>query len=146
MVPSMLSAGEAMNVVPAEGELTIDVRARSEASFPRVLEHIARSSETAELEVELLRSWPGMNTRASSTELLEAASARLGRPVTGVGRGGASDASHFAATIPITIDGLGPRGGHAHSPHEYVYGPSLGERAEVAIAIVETLLARETAP
>ena len=31
-------------------------------------------------------------------------------------RGGASDASHFAPSIPLTVDGLGPRGGGAHAP------------------------------
>ncbi len=141
VVPSMVRAGEAMNVVPAEGELTIDVRAHSEASFGRVLEHISQSTDTATLEVELQRSWPGMNSRVATAGLLEAASARLGRSIVGVARGGASDASHFAATIPLTLDGLGPRGGHAHSPEEFVHGPSLRERALVAMAILETLLA-----
>ena len=84
----------------------------------------------ARLEVELVRSWPAMDTRAASTRVLETASARLGREIAGVARGGASDASHFASAIPVTIDGLGPRGGHAHSPEEYVYGPSLRERAQ----------------
>jgi glutamate carboxypeptidase len=140
VVPSMLRAGEAMNVVPGAGELTVDVRARSETSFERVVEHISRSSNTAKLEVELLRSWPGMDSREATARLLENASARLGRRILGVSRGGASDASHFAATIPLTVDGLGPRGGHAHSPEEFVHGPSLRERAEVAMAMLEELL------
>jgi glutamate carboxypeptidase len=143
VVPSMVRAGEAMNVVPAEGKLTIDVRAHSEASFARVLEHISKSTDTATLEVELQRSWPGMNSRIATSALLDAASARLGHSIVGVARGGASDASHFAATIPLTLDGLGPRGGHAHSPEEFVHGPSLHERALVAIAILETLLASD---
>jgi glutamate carboxypeptidase len=50
-------------------------------------------------------------------------------------RGGASDASHYAPFIPITIDGLGPRGGGAHTPQEFVLAPSLRERAEVALAV-----------
>jgi glutamate carboxypeptidase len=61
--------------------------------------------------------------------------------VEGVTRGGASDASHFAASIPITIDGLGPRGGAAHNPEEYVIPESLRTRAEVALAIADALLA-----
>ncbi len=145
VVPSMISAGEAMNVVPGAGQLTVDVRARSAESFGAVLEHISASSTTAALEVELLRSWPGMDSREQTAALLEAASARLGREIVGVARGGASDASHFAAAIPLTIDGLGPRGGHAHSPEEYVHGPSLRQRTEVAMAILETLLSGESA-
>ena len=64
----------------------------------------------------------------------------LGRPVRGVSRGGASDASHFAAAIPVTIDGLGPRGGRAHNPGEFVYADSLAPRAEVALAVLDAVL------
>ncbi|MGH2783114.1 MAG: M20/M25/M40 family metallo-hydrolase, partial [Thermoleophilaceae bacterium] len=55
-------------------------------------------------------------------------------------RGGASDASHVATAIPLTIDGLGPRGGGAHAPHEWVSAESLRIRAEVALALVGALL------
>ena len=141
VVPSRIRSGEAINVVPAQGELMIDVRADSDASFARVIEVVSRAASAARVEVELVRSWPAMDTRTETRALLEAASARVGREIVGVDRGGASDASHFAAAIPLTVDGLGPRGGHAHSPEEYVHGPSLLERTEVAIAIAETLLA-----
>jgi glutamate carboxypeptidase len=126
-------------VVPAEGQLTVDVRARDDSAFARVLDAIPRAYNGARLDVELLRSWPGMDSRAATAVLLEAASARLGRQIVGVARGGASDASHFAASIPLTIDGLGPRGGHAHSPEEYILRSSLRERLQVAIAICEAL-------
>lgn len=145
VVPSRIRAGGAINVVPAEGELMIDVRADSDSSFARVSDTVRDTVHDTDagvrLEVELVRSWPGMDTRAASAPPLEAASARLGREIAGVARGGASDASHFASAIPVTIDGLGPRGGHAHSPEEYVYGPSLRERAELALALAEALLA-----
>ena len=81
-----------------------------------------------------------MDSGSATAAALERAGERLGRPITGVSRGGASDASHFAATIPLTIDGLGPRGGGAHTPEEFVLAPSLRERAEVALAVaVEAL-------
>jgi glutamate carboxypeptidase len=144
VVPSRIRSGEAINVVPAEGQLIIDARARHESSFASVIDAVPSASHGARLEVELLRSWPGMDSRAATAPLLEAAGAALGRPIVGVGRGGASDASHFAATIPLTIDGLGPRGGHAHSPEEFVHGPSLRERAEVGMVIAETLLSPGT--
>ncbi len=57
-------------------------------------------------------------------------------------RGGASDASHFAASIDWTVDGLGPRGGDAHNPGEFVLTASLQERAEVALALAGEVLAR----
>jgi glutamate carboxypeptidase len=72
--------------------------------------------------------------------VLERASAALGRTVAGGSRGGASDASHMAASIPVTIDGLGPRGGKAHNPGEFVLAESLHSRAEVALAVIDAVL------
>jgi glutamate carboxypeptidase len=140
VVPTRLRSGDAVNVVPADGELMIDMRANGEAAFGGVIEAVSGSAKAARVEVELIRSWPGMDTAQATRTVLESASAHLGRQIVGVARGGASDASHFAGALPITIDGLGPRGGHAHAPDEYVNGPSIYERAEVAIAIAEALL------
>jgi glutamate carboxypeptidase len=81
-----------------------------------------------------------MDTREATVGLLAAASASLGRPIRPAARGGASDASHFAASIPLTIDGLGPRGGGAHTPEEFVLAASLRERAEVALAVADRVL------
>jgi glutamate carboxypeptidase len=72
--------------------------------------------------------------------VLERATAALGSPVVPAGRGGASDASHFAAAIPVTIDGLGARGGHAHHPDEFVDLDSLRPRAAVALAVADAVL------
>jgi glutamate carboxypeptidase len=76
-----------------------------------------------------------MDAREPTVPLIARASTLLGRPVAGVPRGGASDASHFAPAIPLTVDGLGPRGGKAHNPGEYVLADSLRTRAEVALAL-----------
>jgi glutamate carboxypeptidase len=81
-----------------------------------------------------------MDARAATGPLLEVASAALGQRIIGAGRGGASDASHFAATIPLTVDGLGPRGGGAHAPHEYLLASSVRPRAEVALAVADSVL------
>src|SRR5205807_459242 len=67
---------------------------------------------------------------------------QLGRQIVGASRGGASDASHFAPAIALTVDGLGPRGGGAHTPDEYVLTESLRERAEVALALALAALER----
>jgi glutamate carboxypeptidase len=72
--------------------------------------------------------------------VLAAASEALGRPILGGARGGASDASHLAAAIALTIDGLGPRGGDAHHPDEFVLRQSLGTRAAGAAAVALAVL------
>jgi glutamate carboxypeptidase len=139
-VPTIMSSGDAFNVVPDRGELFADVRADRLAAFAPVLEAVPESVGGATLRAELVRRWPGMDARAATAPLLEAAGARLGRPVHGGERGGASDASHVSQYVPLTIDGLGPRGGGAHTPQEYVSLPTLVSRAQVALAIVAALL------
>jgi glutamate carboxypeptidase len=140
-VPTVLHAGDAFNVVPGRGELTCDLRADSDAAILAVQAAIPADVGGVTLEPELMRLWPGMNAEAATAPLLVRASAALGRPVAGVRRGGASDASHLARAIPLTVDGLGPRGGKAHNPGEFVLADSLVSRAEVALAVVDAALA-----
>ncbi|MFM8883998.1 MAG: M20/M25/M40 family metallo-hydrolase [Solirubrobacterales bacterium] len=138
-VPTEMEAGVALNVVPPAGELVCDLRAdRIEAFDPVEAAIPARVGEVA-IEVVRDREWPGMDSAGDAAGVLAGASQALGRPLVAGERGGASDASHFAATIPVTIDGLGPCGGHAHHPDEYVEVPLLG-RCEVALAVADAIL------
>jgi glutamate carboxypeptidase len=139
-VPTVLHAGDAFNVVPGIGELVCDLRADRLEAFEEVLAAVPDELNGARMEANLVRQWPGMDARTATASLLEAASEALGRRIIGAGRGGASDASHFASTIPLTVDGLGPRGGGAHAPHEYLLASSIRPRAEVALAVVHAAL------
>jgi glutamate carboxypeptidase len=134
-VPTILNSGSAFNVVPGEGELYADLRADDRAAFDAVLQDVPEEIAGVQLEKSLLRVWPGMDKREQDAPVLERAATHLGRPLHAHARGGASDASHFAPHIPVTIDGLGPRGGAAHNPGEYVLERSLRERAQVALAV-----------
>ena len=142
VVPTVIRSGEAFNVVPAAGELIFDMRADRLAAFEPVLAAVPSELGGVALEAALERRWPGMDSQAATAPLLERASARLGRQIVGASRGGASDASHFAPAIALTVDGLGPRGGGAHTPDEYVLTESLRERAEVALALALAALER----
>jgi glutamate carboxypeptidase len=139
-VPTILRSGEAFNVVPPAGELVCDLRADRLPAFDPVIEAVPDEIDEVALDTTLVRAWPGMQTREAAAPLLERASAVLGRPIVASERGGASDASHMAVTIPLTVDGLGPRGGGAHTPNEWVSAESLLTRAEVALAVVIALL------
>jgi glutamate carboxypeptidase len=139
-VPTIMNAGEAFNVVPPGGELFCDLRADRLDAFDDVVAALPAEIGGAALAAELVRQWPGMDAREDTRVLLERATALLGRPVVGAERGGASDASHMAAHVPLTVDGLGPRGGGAHNPDEYVLRGSLHSRAQVAMAVVAALL------
>ncbi|HEX8084954.1 MAG TPA: M20/M25/M40 family metallo-hydrolase [Solirubrobacteraceae bacterium] len=139
-VPTIFRSGDAFNVVPAAGEVIADLRAHSEAAFERVIEAVPQDLGGARLEAELLRRWPGMDSRTAAAPALERAAQLLGEPIHAGSRGGASDASHLAGTIPLTVDGLGPRGGGAHAPHEFVLTESLARRARVALAVTAAAL------
>jgi glutamate carboxypeptidase len=140
-VPTILRSGDAFNVVPPAGELICDLRADRLEAFAPVLDAIPAEHDQVRLEPSMVRAWPGMDSRAATAEVLAAASEALGRPIAASERGGASDASHMAAGgIALTIDGLGPRGGGAHAPHEWVSAESLRTRAEVALAVAAALL------
>ena len=139
-VPTILHSGAALNVVPDAGELVCDVRADDARAFDAVLAAVPSDLGGATMSAVMQRVWPGMDARAAAAATLERASAALGAPLTSASRGGASDASHFAATIPVTIDGLGPSGGNAHHPDEFVDATSLLPRARVALAIADAVL------
>ena len=116
------------------------------AYYPAYLDFVRRTLRRDYHEADLTEAglrmlpWTGMPMIVAPIAGL--LSDRIGgRPVVAASRGGASDASHFASTIPVTIDGLGPRGGKAHNPEEFVLEASLLPRVEVALAVVDAVLA-----
>lgn len=140
VVPTVLRSGDGPNVVPAAGELTCDVRADALAPIEALIASVPDEHEGVRLAAETLRLWPGMHTQDGAAPVLDAAAAALGRPIVPAGRGGASDASHIATTVACTVDGLGPRGGNAHHPDEFLLAESLQPRAEVALAVARAAL------
>jgi glutamate carboxypeptidase len=134
-VPTVIRSGDAFNVVPASGELLCDVRADSLEAIDAVAGAVPSEVGRARLQTELLRRWPPMDSREATAGLLARAADAAGRRIVASGRGGASDASHFAPVIALTVDGLGPRGGAAHSPGEHVLVDSVEPRTEMALAV-----------
>jgi glutamate carboxypeptidase len=134
-VPTVIRSGEAFNVVPASGELLCDVRADSLEAIDAVAGAVPDEVGGARLHTELLRRWPPMDSREATARLLDRAAQAAGRPIVAWGRGGASDASHFAPAIALTVDGLGPRGGAAHNPNEHVLVDSIEPRSQIALAM-----------
>jgi glutamate carboxypeptidase len=139
-VPTVMHAGDAFNVVPATGELVCDLRADNLGAFEPVLQAVPPGEDGVTVEAEIVRRWPGMDTRELAAPVLARASELAGTPILGSERGGASDASHMAQHVALTIDGLGPLGGGAHAPEEYVEADSLLPRTEVALALIAAVL------
>lgn len=142
VVPSLLSAGEGVNIVPGGGELIVDIRARDESAFAEVLAAVPHDVGEVRLDAQLGRSWPGMDAAAAAAPILDAAALHLGRPIVPAARGGASDASHIATVVPLTIDGLGPLGAGSHAAHEHALASSFLPRSEVALALLAAILER----
>jgi glutamate carboxypeptidase len=81
-----------------------------------------------------------MDGAATAAPVLDAAAVHLGRPIVPAARGGASDASHLATVVPLTIDGLGPLGTGSHAAHEHALASSFLPRTEVALALLAAIL------
>ncbi|CAB4915226.1 unannotated protein [freshwater metagenome] len=141
VVPTMVRAGTALNVVPDDGELIIDVRAAAIGSLERVLSLLPAELDEVALDASFSRVWPGMDHREAAAPVLDRAAALLGRPIVASGRGGASDASHLASWTRVAIDGLGPLGGGAHAVDEHLDAGALRDRAAVALAVLAGVLA-----
>ena len=140
VVPTIIRSGDALNVVPASGELVFDLRADHTAAFRRPVEAVPPEVVGATLEAVLERVWPAMDSERAATPILLRASELLGRSIVSRARGGASDASHFASSISWTLDGLGPRGGGAHTPGEYIHAGAFADRIAVALAVARAVL------
>lgn len=142
-VPTIVQSGAGINVVPDDGTLVCDLRADDIEPIRQVLESLPTELDGVQLDARFGRVWPSMDHRELATPLLARAGALLGRPIVGVARGGASDASHLAPWVQVAVDGLGPLGGGAHAVNEHIDGATLRDRAAVALALVIAVLQPE---
>ena len=140
VVPTMVTSGTALNVVPDDGELVIDVRAARIEALEGFLASLPDEVDGVAMDARFSRVWPGMDHREAAAPVLERAGALLGRPVVASSRGGASDASHLASWTRVAVDGLGPLGGGAHAPDEHLDAGTLVARAAVALAVLAGVL------
>jgi glutamate carboxypeptidase len=151
VTPTALSSGTVSNTVPAAGAFAVDVRMWDVAEQARV--HAAMSSLLPTVPDAVLQISGGPNRpplpASSSAGLLALASSialDLGLPpFTAAAVGGASDGNFTAGVGIPTLDGLGAVGGGAHADHEHVLIDALPGRAALLAALIDELLAEETA-
>ena len=133
----VIHGGERPNIVADSAHALIDVRAPDPEGVAAVEAALRRIAD-AEPSIE------GTETRLSGRFMHQpftqsAASARLfaladtvahelGITLTGGATGGGSDGNTAAAIGAATLDGLGPAGGHAHNPGEYIEIASIAPR------------------
>lgn len=146
----VIEGGTAINVIPDRAQCRVDVRYKVrddlQPLFERMEEVVAEPSvkgATCRLTWEVL--FVPMERTSQVEEafrLVKKAAGLLGIEITEAFTGGGSDAGFAAATGARVLCGMGPVGGGAHGPDEYLEIPSLAERASLLAASLA--LAAET--
>ena len=137
-----IEGGTRANIVPDRAQVRVDVRVKTMAEWERISAAIAALQPVlpgARLVVEGGMSRPPMEASPVTLEPFWRAqeiAAGLGLTLTADGTGGASDANFTAALGVPTLDGLGALGDGAHSVDEYIFIPSLAERAALLAALL----------
>jgi len=139
-----VDAGERVNVVPDHAFAHFEVRAFDAESLERALhraeELTQRQTVTgtrAELQISI-EHLP-MHRSAESERLVARAQSlaeQIGFTIRDTRTGGASDGNTAAAAGRPVLDGLGPIGGQAHSPDEYIYIPSIVPRTALLAGLI----------
>ena len=140
----VIRGGERTNVVPDFAYCDIDIRVSDtiglqeiESAMRRVISHTLLEGTRVTLSGGI-KSMPFECSERSArlVQLAREAGKDLGLQIEELGSGGASDANNTAPLGIPTIDGLGPGGGMAHNPDEYVELDTLPTR----IALFKRLL------
>jgi glutamate carboxypeptidase len=137
-------SGTAFGMVPDEAEAELDIRAWATSDVVWALEQVRATSahEGVALEVDGVSLWPALAPTAASRQLharAAAIGAHLDTPVGARRSGGASDGCWTSGAGVPTLDGLGPIGGHDHSPEEYIEVSSLPERCGLLVGLITAL-------
>jgi len=143
-----LHGGTRPNIVPDRAELQVDVRSPELSTLQEAEREIERLLETPtvpDVRIEVRSDgWhrPMEKTPASArlVELAVGVAAELGIPdVRDVATGGASDGNTTSAAGTPTIDGLGPIGGGAHAPDEWLDLASAVPRTALLAGLIARL-------
>lgn len=140
----VIAGGTRPNVVPEWAHCDIDVRTvrrTDEADVRRLLREALLPPRDAGVEIRLLGDFhmPPMERTEGTARLVAQAQAiagRLGHELRDIATGGGSDGNRVSAQgIPV-LDALGPVGGAAHTPDEYIELDSVPLRGAILAALI----------
>lgn len=142
----VVAGGERANIVPDYARALIDLRAADPEGVTAIQAAIAQVAETTTISgtrARLTGSFAHLPFVQSSEslrlfEVAQAVGTELGLSLRGESTGGGSDGNTAAALGRPTLDGLGPVGGLAHNPGEYIEVGGLATR----MALIAGLLYR----
>ena len=136
-----ISGGTRANVVAGAAEAEVGLRFRERATEQSLLDlfHGLRvHRDGASLNIETLSHRPAWPEDPDSwlTELVIATARAQGEEISARPAGGAGDTNFTGSKGIPTLDGLGPRGDHAHAVGEYVLLSSLGQRIFLLVELL----------
>jgi glutamate carboxypeptidase len=135
-------------VVPAEAEAVMDFRVSTLAERDRILDRmqaIVERDDVPRTEATLSGQFhrPPLEPVAGIerlTAVIAEEARRVDLPVRWEHSGGASDGNNIAAAGVPTVDGMGPAGGGAHSPDEYMEIASLFQKTALLAGVLDRLV------
>jgi glutamate carboxypeptidase len=144
----VIHGGERPNVVPDAAYALVDVRVGDSAgqeAVERALQAIVAAppviaGTTTRLSGGFVHQ-PFTQSAASKRlfDLASAVASELGYTLQGGPTGGGSDGNTTAAAGTPTLDGLGPAGGKAHNPGEYIEIASIAPRIALLAGLIASL-------
>ncbi|RXT08951.1 M20 family metallopeptidase [Ammoniphilus sp. CFH 90114] len=141
----LIKGGIGANVVAESAEAEIDVRIKSIEQMKKIEEellHLQPVLKDTELSIKGGFIRPPME-RTEGVGLLVSQAKKLGKlldlDLQEQGTGGVSDGNFTAACGIPTLDGLGARGGYAHSPHEFVDIDQIPVRTALLALLIQEL-------
>ncbi|MDP5272662.1 M20 family metallopeptidase [Chengkuizengella axinellae] len=141
----VIKGGLGPNIIANFAEAEIDVRVQSSEELNRIEEifkEFKPVSDGATLQITggVLR--PPMERTDGIEELFEQAKKIgevIGMDIKESGTGGGSDGNFIASCGVPLLDGLGIRGGHAHSPKEFIYVHEIPKKTLFLANLIKSL-------
>lgn len=144
----VISGGIQPCIVADEATADVDIRVCTQAEQDKILIKLNDISDnedlpgtTSSLSGEFHR--PPFDPQVATKplmQLVEDIGRGIGQPITWTAAGAVSDANNIAAAGVPTIDGMGPYGGRAHSPDEFMSIPSLLKKTSLCAGVLERLI------
>ncbi|HSO20814.1 MAG TPA: M20 family metallopeptidase [Desulfosarcina sp.] len=144
---TVVRGGEKTNIIPDTASAKVDVRvagkhqiAGVESFFRTLPEHIHVPGVALAVNGKVGR--PPMEADAKTMKLwriFEERAATMGMGINYITTGGCSDGNFSAALGVPTIDGMGPVGGNAHRPDEYVELSSVAPQIALIASVCRTI-------
>jgi glutamate carboxypeptidase len=134
----LVSGGQSVNTVAPSAQAQIDLRYRAAADRDEIMARLAAIAERAAVpgtraQLTIRGEFLPLTQNAGAAALFElyrAAAADTGFETAGEYTGGCADSGFTAAVGAPTLCAVGPVGGKAHSPEEYLVVESLVPRAQ----------------